>query len=216
MPQFAAMAAIVKDASRSNTTSWTLVNGPRQATNDAGEQCAPSDAGRSSKLLSPPRVGPITRVLLNVSMNAFLGCRARGYLLRLVGVRLPEDGKVSRGTRLGGLNVSMGSGFGANEECWIDDHVTIGDRVRMGARVTIVTQSHPVGGQEQRRGSEDVTRPVRIGDGAWLHTGCMVMPGANIADGCIILAGAVVTKPTLPHGMYAGVPATRIRNLADG
>lgn len=162
------------------------------------------------------KVGTIKRALLNASMNAFLGCRARGLLLRLVGVSLPADAKVSRGTRLGGTNISVGTGFGANEECWIDDHVTIGDHVRMGARVTIITQSHPVGDQEQRRGWEDITRPVRIGDGAWLHTGCMVMPGADIADGCVVLAGAVVTKPTLPDGMYAGIPATRIRDLAVG
>lgn len=155
----------------------------------------------------------VQRLILNFSMNWLLGCRLRGALLRFVGVKLPSDGKVSRGTRLGGTNISMGVGFGANEECWIDDHVAIGSRVRIGPRVTIVTQSHPIGCAQQRRGWEDVTRPVKIGDGAWLQTGCMVMPGAHVAAGCVILAGAVVTKSTLPHGEYAGIPAVRTRDL---
>ena len=39
------------------------------------------------------------------------------------------------------------------------------------------------------------------------------MPGVTIGEGCIVAAGAVVTKDCESHGLYAGVPARRIRDL---
>lgn len=156
----------------------------------------------------------ILRMALNASMFAFLGCAFRRHLLRAIGLPLLADTKISRGTRLGGTHITMGEGFGANEEAWIDDHVTFGRNVRLGPRVTIITQTHPIGTEEQRRGGADVLKPVTIGDGAWLQTNSTILPGAHVAAGCVICAGAVVTRATRPNGMYAGVPARRIRDLA--
>jgi maltose O-acetyltransferase len=153
------------------------------------------------------------RQLLNLSMSFMLGVRLRRAVLNTLGLSLAPDAKVSRGTRLGGTNITIGNGSGAHEECWIDDYVTILDNVRLGPRVTIITQSHPVGGPDQRRGWEDVTKPVTIGRGSWVQAGVTILPGANIAPGCVIYAGAVVTKPTEPNGVYAGVPAQRIGDL---
>lgn len=155
----------------------------------------------------------ILRMALNASMAAFLGCAFRRRILQMIGVPLRADSKISRGTRLGGRNITMGEGFSANEESWIDDHVTFGRNVRLGPRVTIITQTHPIGTAKQRRGEPDILRPVTIGDGAWLHANATILPGAHVAAGCVICAGAVVTQATEPNGMYAGVPARRIRDL---
>lgn len=156
----------------------------------------------------------ILRMALNATMLAILGCGLRRRVLRLIGVPLLPDSKISRGTRLGGKNITMGEGFGANEEGWIDDHVTFGRNVRLGPRVTIITQTHPIGSEEQRRGGADILKPVTIGDGAWLQANATILPGAHVAAGCVICAGAVLTQSTEPNGMYAGVPARRIRDLA--
>jgi acetyltransferase-like isoleucine patch superfamily enzyme len=40
-----------------------------------------------------------------------------------------------------------------------------------------------------------------------------VLPGVTVAAGCVTAAGAVVAADTEPDGLYAGVPATRIRDL---
>jgi maltose O-acetyltransferase len=58
-----------------------------------------------------------------------------------------------------------------------------------------------------------MNKPVTVGDGCWLGACCIILPGVAIASGCIIAAGAVVSKSTEENGLYAGVPARRIRSL---
>ena len=58
-------------------------------------------------------------------------------------------------------------------------------------------------------------KPVRIGDNVMISTGAIVVGGAEIGDGSIIGAGAVVTGQCEPLGIYAGVPARRLRDRFD-
>jgi maltose O-acetyltransferase len=90
--------------------------------------------------------------------------------------------------------------------------VWIGENCRIGPRVNILTSTHVVGSTEQR-GGELSAQPVRIEDGAWVGAGSLIMPGVSVARGCVVAAGAVVTSDTTPDGLYAGVPATRRRDL---
>lgn len=53
--------------------------------------------------------------------------------------------------------------------------------------------------------------PVFIGKNVIIGAKSVIMPGCNIADGCSIGAMTLVTKPTLPWGMYFGVPARRMK-----
>src|SRR5262249_5190895 len=53
---------------------------------------------------------------------------------------------------------------------------------------------------------------VVIGRHAIIGSGSVVLPGAHVADGCAIGALSLVNKPTDPWGIYAGVPARRLRN----
>ncbi|ACB32914.1 transferase hexapeptide repeat containing protein [Leptothrix cholodnii SP-6] len=46
--------------------------------------------------------------------------------------------------------------------------------------------------------------------------GAIVMPGVEVAEGCAIGAMALVTKSTLPWGIYAGVPARRTKDRLKG
>jgi hypothetical protein len=39
------------------------------------------------------------------------------------------------------------------------------------------------------------------------------LPGVVIGPGCVIAAGAVVVSDCKPNGLYAGVPARRLRDL---
>lgn len=52
-----------------------------------------------------------------------------------------------------------------------------------------------------------------VGDGCWIGANATILPGVTVAPGCVIAAGAVVTKDTEPDGLYAGVPARRVRDL---
>jgi acetyltransferase-like isoleucine patch superfamily enzyme len=57
------------------------------------------------------------------------------------------------------------------------------------------------------------TRPIRIGDGAWLGARTIVLKGVEIGAGAIIGAGSVVTKSIPPYTLAAGNPARPIRSL---
>jgi virginiamycin A acetyltransferase len=52
-------------------------------------------------------------------------------------------------------------------------------------------------------------RPVRIGEGAWIGNGAIVM--ADVGRHTIVAAGAVVTKPLPDYAIAAGIPARVIR-----
>jgi virginiamycin A acetyltransferase len=52
-------------------------------------------------------------------------------------------------------------------------------------------------------------RPVRIGEGAWIGNGAVVM--ADVGRHAVVAAGAVVTKPLPDYAIAGGVPARVIR-----
>lgn len=55
------------------------------------------------------------------------------------------------------------------------------------------------------------TAPIFIGRHVILGASSIVFPGCVIADGCSIGAGSIVMSSTRPWGVYAGVPAKRIK-----
>jgi maltose O-acetyltransferase len=136
----------------------------------------------------------------------------RRALLRLGGVKL--------GAMIWGLDrcwfesplVSIGTGSAVNSQCYFEGYgpIEIGRNCMIGPQVTILTSIHEIGpGGDVARESQP--RKVTIGDGCWLGTRAMIMPGVSIGAGVVVAAGAVVTKDCEPGGLYGGVPARRIR-----
>ena len=91
--------------------------------------------------------------------------------------------------------------------------ITIGRRVQVAMGVTILAETHPVGGHDQRCNFHVRALPVTVEDGCWLGANVIVLPGVTIGAGCLIAAGAVVARDCEPDGLYAGVPARRIKDL---
>ncbi|MBP6366718.1 MAG: acyltransferase [Nitrosomonas sp.] len=54
--------------------------------------------------------------------------------------------------------------------------------------------------------------PVLIRRHVILGAGTIVMPGVTVEEGCSVGAMTLVTKSTLPWGIYVGSPAQRIKN----
>lgn len=92
--------------------------------------------------------------------------------------------------------------------------VHIGDRVRMGHDVLLLTVDHRIGKTEYRCG-DSFARPISIGDGAWLGSRVVVLPGVSIGKGAVVAAGAVVTRDVPADTLVAGVPARVLRTLPD-
>lgn len=90
--------------------------------------------------------------------------------------------------------------------------IAIGKRCSLAPEVMIATSSHEIATSDQRAGAHS-GGPVVIGDGCWLGTRVTVLPGVTIGPGCVIAAGAVVIDDCDRDGLYAGVPARRVRDL---
>lgn len=125
----------------------------------------------------------------------------------------------SRGTQIGRLSVldspdlkGPGANISIGERTFIArsveivalEKVTIGSRVVINDRVTILTGSHHVGDPTWRQ----FRKPVRIDDYAWIAVGATILPGVTIGYGAVVGAGAVVAKDVPPLAVATGNPAS--------
>lgn len=95
-----------------------------------------------------------------------------------------------------------GSNIGLTLIC--GDHIEIGDAVMIGRNVTIRDNNgnHYINRQGYRS-----SKPVIIGDKAWLCESCVIMNGVKIGDGAIVGAKAFVIRNVPAHTMVSGHPA---------
>jgi acetyltransferase-like isoleucine patch superfamily enzyme len=145
--------------------------------------------------------------------------RLRAGVLRLTGHSIGARTLLTSsfmliGGRGAAERLSIGADCFINQDCVFDATapIVIGDNVNLGHGVLITTSSHEVGAPD-RRGGRLQPMPVRVGNGAWLASRVVVLPGVEIGEGAIVAAGAVVTRSVPPHTLVAGVPAREVRSL---
>ncbi len=90
--------------------------------------------------------------------------------------------------------------------------VSIGNNCSIGFNALITTSTHLEKDRVAEDGRTFIGEPVTIGNGVWIGANSTILPGTEIGDYCIIAAGAVVKGKLESHGVYAGVPAKRIRD----
>lgn len=90
--------------------------------------------------------------------------------------------------------------------------IRIGSRVRIGHDVSLITVDHDVGPEEMRSGKRKFG-PIEIGDGAWLASRVVVLPGVRVGAGAIVAAGSLVTRDVPANALVVGVPARVVRDL---
>lgn len=159
--------------------------------------------------------GSARRLVWSLARSGLVTNRHRQELFRLMGLdNLGSTWVGPQVTMVVPEEVAAGEGCYINEGAFLDRHVTLGANVYIGPRAMLITASHAVGGASLRAaaGAPD---PVLVGDGCWIGAGAIVLPGVVVGAGCVIAAGAVVTRSCDPNGLYAGVPARRVRDLPD-
>lgn len=116
-----------------------------------------------------------------------------------------------------------------DSRCVIGDRVWIGPQAFIDARDLIIGNAVGIGPGARLLGSmhtglpsdlpviatELEIRPIRIGDGADIGTGAIVLPGVSIGRGAIVGAGAVVTRDVPAETVVAGAPARELRSRRD-
>ena len=93
--------------------------------------------------------------------------------------------------------------------------IKIGNKVLIGPNCNIVPTNHNFDSIDlpiRNQGFQDSKGGVIIEDDVWLGANVTLLDGAIIRKGCIIAAGAVVNGPTEPFGIYAGIPAKKIKS----
>jgi maltose O-acetyltransferase len=139
--------------------------------------------------------------------------RLRVRTLRLLGVRAERSVLRERVT-IAGPDLTIGHGVFVNAGTSLLNQagIVLGDDVAIGPDAVLLTSGHEIGGARRRQGAV-VRRRIVVGDGTWIGARAVVLPGVTIGAGCVIAAGAVVTRDCPPNGLYAGVPARRMREL---
>lgn len=159
----------------------------------------------------------LTRIGMRAAASSIVSPTMRIRILRKLGFQVPWSATVGEGTFIGSHRVRFGERAGCSVDCFLDGSgdLILGDQVRLGARVAIITATHDIEPSVYRRDLSvpTIPRPVKIGRGSWLGTGVTVLPGVTIGEGCVVSAGSVVTRDLPPNGLYAGSPAQLVREL---
>jgi len=119
-----------------------------------------------------------------------------GTVFSRAGARIDERAYIGAGCRLGLVHVER------------DALVASGVHIPSGANTHLVDDvTRPI--REQGRGEQ----LVRVGAGAWIGEGALVM--ADVARDAVVGAGAVVTRPIPAWCIAAGVPARVLRRRGE-
>ena len=88
---------------------------------------------------------------------------------------------------------------------WCGGRVIIGANCMIASHVAISSLTHDH--RHPRMWETMVAKPVKIGDGVWIGTHAVIMPGVTIGDGAVIGAGSIVTHDVPPNTIVRGMPA---------
>jgi maltose O-acetyltransferase len=153
---------------------------------------------------------------VNVLAGSILTPRiTRSSIYKLWGIKTKSNGIAPR-CFFGGKRVTIGQGTFVNYKCFFDNSasIKIGQNCSIGMEVLFCTSSHEIGDEDKRSG-KGFGEPIQVEDGCWIGARATILPGVTIGKGCIIASGAVVKNDCKPNGLYAGVPAKRIKDLSS-
>jgi putative colanic acid biosynthesis acetyltransferase WcaF len=135
------------------------------------------------------------------------------------------------------LRVALLRGFGAKVgqgvvvrsrvTIWFPWRLTLGDHVWLGEEVFVLNLAPATiesnvcvsqraflctGNHDYKSPTFDlITKPIQVGQGAWVGAGAFVGPGVRVGSHAVLTAGSVATKDLQPNGIYQGNPAVWVK-----
>lgn len=113
-----------------------------------------------------------------------------------------------------GKGVMIGNRTTFGDDCYFGaaGGIRIGDDVVAGQYVRFHSENHNFDDLEKPIREQGVThKGIKIGNNCWIGAGAVFLDGADIGDGCVVAANAVVTKKFPGNCVLGGVPAKIIR-----
>ncbi len=159
----------------------------------------------------------IYRYLLHIAVVPQL----RSMLLTIAGAKI-GTGSIILDVDFSNLHHHGFSRMWVGRRCFIGDGALLdtrgglhlGDEVTLSSRVVLITHtnvgfpSHPL-----QKAYPPKEGKITIGDGAYLGTAAIVLPGITIGEKSVVGAGAVVTHDVPTRTVVAGVPARAIKKI---
>lgn len=109
-------------------------------------------------------------------------------------------------------DVSIGKNTKIQSHSFVCSQVTIGDDCFVGHGVMFTNDTFSKGGPA--RGEKELWKSTKIGNNVSIGSNATILP-VSICHNAVIGAGAVVTKNINTPGIYAGVPAKKIKGLSN-
>jgi carbonic anhydrase/acetyltransferase-like protein (isoleucine patch superfamily) len=94
------------------------------------------------------------------------------------------------------------------------DMVEIEDGAWLTREVKILAHFNPTPLQRDIFGGKKIEK-VKIGKGAFIGVGAIILPGVTVGEGALVGPGSVVTKDVADYVWVAGNPAQQIKSLRD-
>lgn len=141
--------------------------------------------------------------LLFITNPLQISSKVRVRVLRLFGAEIGNDVIFRPRTR-----VKFPWKLHIGDRCWIGEgvwfhnqnHITIGSDAVISQETFLTTGSHAV-----REDMGLITRPIEIGDGAWLTTRCIVLGGVSVGRSAIVTPNTVIRAgKVIPAGVVFG------------
>lgn len=98
-------------------------------------------------------------------------------------------------------------GTGPNQYIQGDNGIIIGNNVRIGPSVSIISTNHDFDDILK----STISEPIIIGNNVWIGANCVILPSINIGNNVIIGAGSIVTKNIPSNSIAVGSPCKVIK-----
>ena len=134
----------------------------------------------------------------------------RRWLLRCFGAHIAPGARVYGSARIWyppHLQMAPYSVLGPRSECYCMAPVAIGDHATVSQGARLYTGSHDVEDPDFSL----VSKPIVIGDRAWIAAEAFVGPGVTVGEGAVLGARGVAFSDLAPWTIYAGNPAKPLR-----
>lgn len=142
------------------------------------------------------------------------------------GTRIWQFSVVKKGSRIGkNCNIGahcyiewgarLGRDVTVKNDVAVWEGVSLGDGVFVGPNAVFTNDLYPRSprlpeARHRYRRIESVIVKTRVGRGATLGAGAMILAGASIGRFATVGMGSVVTRPVAPYALVAGNPARRV------
>lgn len=117
------------------------------------------------------------------------------------------------------VKVSFGYNLEVGDDVVVHRHVLLDDRggIRLGNGVSVSDFANIYSHSHDAVEGRNITTPVTvIGDSVRITYHATVMSGVYLAEDTMLGSFGMATKDTDPHGIYAGIPARKIKDKPIG